>query len=246
MLRRYDAYGEFYDNCIVKEISKDKRDALVLVEETGEKIFVPYASLKPLKPSNYEKLERSYNVQNLSRRFFSYNNKNQQVSIKSFKHQETTYKRGNLSSKYSSLVECGIEIDRIGDNFEPLVQEIIAIPMMFNNKKMIKADPHIGEKTHVAKSDLKLEESPNITFLQDTDNDTTDLQKILHTSHNHIPVNIGKVSPFDGKRDGKPIDSLVTGHKGDLVNAKINYNACKSEKADGSDLPSESLFFTHT
>lgn len=158
-------------------------------------------------------------------------------------------------------MKCGIEIDRIGDNFEPFVQEIFAMPLMYNKNVVVKTEPNTGEQSQksvvvlkgVAKNDSKSEENQNITFLQDTEvvNETPDLQKILQTK-NYGPVNIGKVSPFEGKPE--PINRANADlHivNADHANAKINYNASKSDKFDGSDLPckfpkllfSQSIYF---
>lgn len=250
MLRRFDANGDFYNLCTIKDISKDKHECLVFVEETGEKIFVPYTSLKPLTSANYPKLEESYNVQNLSRRFYTYNDRNQQLSIKSYKHQETSYKRDKFSSKYSSSVKCGIEIDRIADNFEPFVRDIMAMPMMIKNAG--KTEPRSktdgdGDKKFVvlkgmAANDPKStpeENSNNFTFLQDTEvkNDSPDLQKILGSGlvrSNAMQFSNGTTSPFEGKQ----IDRIVFGTNVEAT-GKVNYNATMSEKADGSDLPSK-------
>ncbi|XP_063704192.1 uncharacterized protein LOC134833704 [Culicoides brevitarsis] len=217
-LRRFDANGEFYNICVIKDISKDKRDCLVFIEDTGESKFVPYASLKPL----YTKFEESYhNVHNLSasRQYFATSTTTKshthQLSIKSYKHQETTFK-------------CDIEIDQIGNNFQPYVPEIIAMPMIPKN-----SISSANDKPYVVLSGLPKKEKStetNITFLQETDslNDVNDLQKILQNNNNH-----NFVTPMRKDDSPKQPENLT------LAETKINYNATKSEKIDGSDLPTD-------
>lgn len=220
--------GESFDLCVIHEISKDRKDCLVFIEETGEKIRVNFANLKPFSRTSYLKLEESY-----TNRFFYYNNNNKnQLSFKS------SYKR--------ETVKCDIEIDRYRSS-----KEIISVPMM------IKKNPEMG-KVPVEKPVVVLKGKPKetkpvpvteqktpISFLQEStvaSSDSTEFRMILQkpkvtgTLVNGIRT---ATPPFEGQK----IESIVTGSGSQDSLGKINYKAAKSEMTDGSDLPCKCFFF---
>uniref|UniRef100_A0A336LLU1 CSON010375 protein n=1 Tax=Culicoides sonorensis TaxID=179676 RepID=A0A336LLU1_CULSO len=234
LVRRFDAKGDYFNICVIQEIPKDnKNDCLVFVEDTGEKLIVPYTSLKPLPSLIYPRDgSKNYNnVPNLqSNRYFSYNNKNNQFVKSSYKHQEISHLTTYKSEDYCSTIKCDIAIDQVSKNY----QEFIVMPQYMIHNKRKPDDLDKGEV-------VKQEEKPQIcvrakegeshehyfTFLQET-TVTSDSPDLLNKK-------INMISPGNSFTNLNSGSALTTTKSSSDLN--VDYSAGKSKMTDGSDLP---------